>query len=114
MKKILRVILLAVLTSTLGPAAARAAGGTVALLPPTGDNVAPAILQASRELLKDHLLRTGAYNVVEAPPAPQPSVVEPTPEQAAAVALALGATQAIVVRITHIGAAARVRLTSYA
>ena len=52
--------------------------------------------------------------MVEAPPAPQPSVVEPTPEQAAAAALALGASQAIVVRITHIGAAARVRLTSYA
>jgi hypothetical protein len=114
MKKTLRVILLALLTSTLGPAAARAAGGTVVLLAPTGDNVAPAILQASRELLKDHLQRTGVYTVIEPPASEAPSNVEPTPQQAAATAATMGASQALVVRITHIGTTARVRLTAYA
>jgi hypothetical protein len=113
MKKTLRVILLAVLTTTLGSTAARAAGGTVALLAPTGDNVAPAILQASRELLKDHLQRTGVYTVVEAPATDAPPNAEPTPQQAGAQAQALGASQALVVRITHIGTTARVRLTAY-
>jgi hypothetical protein len=113
MKKILRVILLAVLTSTLGPAAARAGGGTVALLAPTGDNLAPAILQASRELLKDHLQRTGVYTVVEPPATEAVSNIEPSPQQAGAQAATLGASQALVVRITHIGTTARVRLTAY-
>jgi hypothetical protein len=112
MKKTLRVILLAVLTSTLAPAA-RAAGLTVALLPPTGDNVAPAILQASREIIKDHLQRTGAYSVVEPPAGAAVTNVEPTPQQAGALAQTLGANQALVVRITHIGTTARVRLTAY-
>ncbi|HVU52687.1 MAG TPA: hypothetical protein VHL80_18530 [Polyangia bacterium] len=103
------------LVCLLSPAA-RAAGLTIALLPPTGDNVAPQILSASRDLLKDHLLRTGAYNVVEPPPSNEPGAwtVEPTAAQAAATAVALGAAQAVAVRLTHIGTAARVRLTVYA
>jgi hypothetical protein len=112
MNKTLRVTVLAILVCLFAPAA-RAGGLTVALLPPSGDNVSPAILQASRELLKDHLLRTGAYNVVE-PPAGAETNVEPTPAQAAAAAQALGAAEAVVVRVTHIGNAARVRLTVYA
>jgi len=56
MKKTLRVTVVGVLVCLFAPAA-RAGGLTIALLPPSGDNVAPAILQASRELLKDHLLR---------------------------------------------------------
>jgi hypothetical protein len=114
MNKTLRVTVLGILV-TLFASAAHAGGVTVALLPPSGDNVAPAILQASGELLKDHLLRTGAYNIVEPPPSAQPTTaVEPTPAQAAATATALGASQAIVVRVTHIGSTARVRLTVYA
>jgi hypothetical protein len=112
MEKTLCVIILGVLASALSPAAAAAAGRTVALLPPSGDNVNPAILQATRELLKDHLQRTGVYNIVE-PPAAPPSTVEPTPAQAAQEAQTLGAEQALVVRITHIGTTARVRLTAY-
>jgi hypothetical protein len=115
MKKTLRVMFLAALTIALGSAAARAAGGTtVALLPPSGDNVAPAILQASRELLKDHLQRTGVYTVVEPPAGEANTNIEPTPQQAGAQAQTLGAAQALVVRITHIGTTARVRLTAYA
>jgi hypothetical protein len=113
MKKTLCVTVLGLCVSLLAPLA-HAGGVTVALLPPTGDNVAPQILQASLELLKDHLERTGAYNVVEPPATPEPPTVEPTPAQAAAIGQALGATQAVVVRITHIGNTARVRITSYA
>jgi hypothetical protein len=113
MNKTLRVTVLGIFVTLLEPLA-HAGGVTVALLPPTGDNVAPAILQASRELLKDHLLRTGAYNVVEPPPTTEPATTEPTPAQAAAAATALGAAQAIVVRVVHIGSSARIRLTAYA
>ena len=115
MKKTLRVTVLGSLLCLLAPAA-HAAGLTIALLPPTGDNVAPQILSASRELLKDHLLRTGAYNIVEPPPSNDPAAmaVEPSPAQAAAAAVALGAAEAVAVRITHIGSSARVRLTVYA
>jgi hypothetical protein len=113
MNKTLRVTVLGIVVCLFAPVA-RAGGVTVALLPPTGDNIAPAILQASRELLKDHLLRTGAYNIVEPPLAAETSNVEPTPAQAAAAAQALGAAEAIVVRMTHIGSTVRVRLTAYA
>jgi hypothetical protein len=113
MSKTLRVSALGVLVCLFAPPV-RAGGLTIALLPPTGDNVAPTILQASRELLKDHLLRTGAYNVVEAPATQDQTNVEPTPAQAAAVAQSLGAAEAVVVRLTHIGNTARVRLTVYA
>lgn len=94
------------------PAVSLAAPRVVALLPPTGDNVAPAILQASRELLKDHLQRTGVYTVVE--PTGTPSTEEPTPAQAAKQATALGAEQALVFRLIHFGTFSRVRLTAYA
>lgn len=108
------IVLVAVAAVTFGSATVRADGRrNLALLPPTGDNIAPAILQASRELIKDHLLRTGVYNVVEPPPTDGPLAVEPTPAQAAEQARALGAEQAVVVRLTHIGSTARVRLTAY-
>src|SRR6202142_1605780 len=62
----------------------------VAVLPPTGDNVAPDLLKAARDILKDHLQRAGTYTVVE-PGTPPPSADEPTATQAAAAATALGA-----------------------
>jgi hypothetical protein len=114
MKNMPRAAVLAMLVSLFAPAAARAGGVTIALLPPTGDNVAPQILSASRELFKDHLLRTGAYNVVEPAAPAEPSTAEPTPAQAAAAAAALGAAEAVVVRVTHLGSSARVRVTVYA
>jgi hypothetical protein len=113
MKKMLRAAVLGMVMFVLAPAA-HAGGVTIALLSPTGDNVAPQILSASRELFKDHLLRTGAYNVVEPGGVAEPSNVEPTPAQAAAAAVALGASEAVVVRITHLGTSARVRVTVYA
>jgi hypothetical protein len=104
--------LLAILTAS-GAAPAWGAFGArpVALLPPSGDNVAVSILDSSREILKDHLQRTGAYTVLE--PEAGASRTEATAVHAAEQARAVGAEQAIVVRITHVGSSARVRLTAY-
>jgi hypothetical protein len=107
------VTVLGMLVFAFAPAARAAV--TIALLPPSGDNVSPQILQASRELFKDHLLRSGAYNVVEPAPVPgEPTNVEPTPAAAAGIAASLGASEAVVLRITHLGNSARVRVTVYA
>lgn len=110
-------IALFALAFAVAPNAARAAapGGarTVALLPVSGENVAPAILQAAREILKDHLQRTGAYVVLE-PGGASATTEEPPPQAAAQQASALGAEQALVLRITHFGSQARIRLTAYA
>ncbi len=100
---------LAALVTTPAWAAGRAR--PVALLPPSGDNVAVSILDSTRELLKDHLQRTGAYTVLE--PDVAASRSEPTAYQAAEVARVVGAEQALVMRITHVGSSARVRLTVY-
>jgi hypothetical protein len=93
-------------------AGAAHAAETVALLPTSGSNVAPQVLDASRDILKDHLQRTGQYTVLT--PGGVPSQDEPTAVQASHEALAVNASQAVVLRITHIGTAARVRLTVYA
>jgi hypothetical protein len=85
----------------------------VAVLPPTGDNVALDLLRAARDILKDHLQRAGTYSVVE-PATAAPSADEPTAAQAAQTATALGAEVAVVLRITHFGSSARMRLTEYA
>lgn len=105
--------LLAILTASgAAPAWAAYAPRPIALLPPSGDNVAVSILDSTREILKDHLQRTGAYTVLE------PAVAASRSSEASAVqaveqARAVGAEQAIVVRIIHVGSSARVRLTAY-
>ncbi|HVY41303.1 MAG TPA: hypothetical protein VHM31_25380 [Polyangia bacterium] len=96
---------------------------TVAVLPVTGDNVAPEILSAADDILRDHLQKAGVYAVIEAPrtppAAPAPGVApmpvpEPAPAVAAQIGASLGAELAIVVRLTHFGNSARLRLTAYA
>lgn len=111
---LLGVVLIGPATAVAGPASGGGGRRTVALLPPTGENVAPGILSATRELLKDHLQRSGAYTVVEPGPSSAPQTVEQTPAEAAQIAASLGAEQAITVRLTHFGTSARVRLTAYA
>jgi hypothetical protein len=100
---------------------------TVAVLPPTGDNIAPDLLRAARDILKDHLERAGTYGVVEPamPPAPTPPVgtppgvvpptwsEEPTATEAARLGSSVGAELALVLRLTHFGNSARLRLTAY-
>ena len=99
----------------------------VAVLPPTGDNIAPELLRAARDILKDHLERAGTYGVVEPqmpppppPPAgtppgmvPPPSSEEPTAAEAARLGSSVGAELALVLRLTHFGNSARLRLTAY-
>ncbi len=104
---------LAFIATAAPPRPAAAATRTVAVFPISGDNVAPEILQATRELLIDHMQRTGLYNVVS-PPSTSPAAAEPTAAQAAQEAASLGAEQAIVLRITHFGNSARIRLNAYA
>jgi hypothetical protein len=87
-------------------------GHVVALLPPAGTNVAPVVLEAARNILKDHLQRTGRYTVVT--PAGAPTTEEPNAFQASQMASSVGATQAIVLQITHLGSTARARMTVYA
>ncbi len=130
-----RTLLVAVMLLVLGRAAHAAEPGlrTVAVLPVTGENVSPDILSAASEILRDHLQRAGVFAVVEparpapvippapapgAPPVPAPPpalpIEEPTPAAAAQVGASLGAELAIVVRLTHFGNSARLRLTAYA
>jgi hypothetical protein len=100
---------------------------TVAVLPVTGDNVSPEILSAAYDILKDHLQRSGVYTVVEparpapmtapapgAPPPPAMPMGEPTAAVAAQLGASVGAELAIVIRVTHFGNSARLRLTAYA
>ena len=96
---------------------------TVAVLPPTGDNIDPTLLRAARDLLKDQLERAGTYGVVEpaipppavAPPGmvPSPLTDEPTAAEAARLGSSVGAELSIVLRLTHFGSSARLRLTAY-
>ena len=100
---------------------------TVAVLPVTGDNISPEILSAAYDILKDHLERAGVYSVVEparpapmmpaapgAPPVPSPAMsMEPPPTQAAQLGASVGAELALVLRVTHFGNSARLRLTAY-
>jgi hypothetical protein len=106
---------------------------TVAVLPVTGDNISPEILSAAYDILKDHLQRAGVYTVVEparpaavVPPAPPPApgtppmgpppvlaVPEPTAPEAAQLGASVGAELALVLRVTHFGNSARLRLTAY-
>jgi hypothetical protein len=97
---------------------------TVAVLPPTGDNIAPDLLRAAKDILKDHLQRAGTYTVVEpaTPPPPAgtppgalpPSPDEPNALEAAKLGASVGAELTIVLRLTHFGSSARLRLTAYA
>jgi hypothetical protein len=100
---------------------------TVAVLPPTGDNIAPELLRAARDILKDHLERAGTYGVIEPPMPPPPAppagtppgtVLPPSSEEltaadAARLGSSVGAELSLVLRLTHFGNSARLRLTAY-
>jgi hypothetical protein len=110
--------------ATAAEAAARMQ--TVAVLPPTGDNIAPELLRAARDILKDHLERAGTYGVIEPPMPPPPPPApgtppgmgptlseEPTAIEAARLGSSVGAELSLVLRLTHFGNSARLRLTAY-
>lgn len=88
-----------------------AASIPVVLLPASGLNVAPGILDAARDLLKDHLQRTGRYTVLTGPGVS--STDEPTTAMAVEQEVAAHAQQAMVLRLTHLGSSTRVRFTAY-
>ena len=69
----------AILGLMAAPAIGVAAPRPIAVLPPSGDNIAPAILGAARDILKEQLHRTGAYAVIE--PAGTPSAAEIPPAE---------------------------------
>ena len=103
---------LAVTALSWGSSAARAqASIPVVLLPASGLNVSPGILDAARDLLKDHLQRTGRYTVLTGPGVS--STEEPTAAAADEQAGAAHAQQAMVLRLTHLGTSTRVRFTVY-
>jgi hypothetical protein len=95
------------------PAVASAQGTAVervALLPVTGTNVHPGYLEAARDVLKDHLLSTGRYDVVSV--AGEPGG-EPTPEQALARGREARADLVVLVHLARLSGTGRVRLVAY-
>jgi len=95
-----------------GGVRAQPASAPIVLLPASGLNVSPGILDAARDLLKDHLQRTGRYTVLTGPGTS--STDEPTGAAAVEQANAAHAQQAAVLRLTHLGTSTRVRFTVYA
>jgi hypothetical protein len=95
-----------------GPVRAQPASIPMVLMPASGLNVSQGILDAARDLLKDHLQRTGRYTVLTG--AGASSSEEPTAAAAVEQANAVHAQQAAVLRLTHLGTSTRVRFTVYA
>lgn len=91
---------------------AQSASTPLVLMPASGLNVSPGILDAARDLLKDHLQRTGRYTVLTGPGVS--STDEPTAAKAVEQANEAHAQLAAVLRLTHLGSSTRVRFTVYA
>ena len=97
---------------TLAPIVAGAAPQQkVALLPMSGTNVHPGYLDAGRDILKDHLLGTGKYNVIAL--GGDSAAAEVTGEQAVTRAREVGADLAVVAHLTRLSGTGRVRLVAY-
>jgi hypothetical protein len=101
------LILLSLLLSTSPALAAE----TLALLPASGTSVSVEILDSARQILKDHLMATGRYQVIMVP---GPATLEEPPAQAAVEqARAAGASRAAVLNIVRLGNSARTRVSIY-
>jgi hypothetical protein len=83
----------------------------LALMPVTGTNVHPGYLEAARDILKDHLLSTGRYNVISV--TGESGSAEASAEQAVARGREAGAVLAVVVHLARLGGTGRVRLVAY-
>ena len=110
-RSLVGVAVVALLLAWAAPPATAADAVPVLLLPASGLNVSPSILDAARDLLKDHLQRTGRYAVLTGPGVS--SSDEPTAAVAVEQAQAAQAQQAVVLRLIHLGASTRVRFTVY-
>jgi hypothetical protein len=84
---------------------------TLALLPPSGVNLHPGILEAARDVFKGHLLRTGRYTVLV--PEGAPTTSELPPRAAADQGKALGTDLSAVLHVARLARVATVRLTIY-
>jgi hypothetical protein len=112
MKALLNGLGLAVTLLTVTPAGAAAtAVEKIALLPVTGTNVHTGYLEAARDILKDHLLATGRYQVVSL--AGESGTMEASAEQAVARGREAGAELAVVVHMARLSGTGRVRLIAY-
>ncbi len=105
------VVVVAALAAPGARAAAVAPMEKVALMPVTGTNVHPGYLEAARDILKDHLMSTGRYNVITV--AGESSTSEASAEQAIARGRDAGAELAIVVHLARLSGTGRVRLVAY-
>jgi hypothetical protein len=83
----------------------------LALLPVTGTNVHPGYLEAARDIMKDHLLQTGRYNVISV--AGESGSVEASVDQALARGRDAGADLAVVIHLARLSGTGRVRLIAY-
>lgn len=111
--KVLWSLVLAVAVTLIGGAVrAQQASTPIVLMPASGLNVSPGILDAARDLLKDHLQRTGRFTVLTGSGAS--TTDEPTGAMAVEQAAAAHAQQAAVLRLTHLGTSTRIRFTVYA
>jgi hypothetical protein len=113
--KIAPLLLVALALSIAATPAARAdAGGPpqkVALLPMSGTNVHPGYLDAGRDIMKDHLLATGRFQVITVPG--ESGNQELSGDQAVALGRQAGADLALVTHLTRLGGTGRVRLMAY-
>jgi hypothetical protein len=83
----------------------------LAIAPISGSNVHPAYLEAARDILKDHLLGTGRFNVINLPGESGPTEI--TPEQALIQAREAGANLVVVTHLARLSGVGRVRMTAY-
>jgi hypothetical protein len=104
---LMRSLLLAAVL--LAPVAAHP--DTIALLPATGANVHPGHVSAATDMLRSQLERAG-FTVVPVP-SPELAAAEATPAQAGEAARAAGASLAVTLRVSRLGALASVRLAAY-
>ena len=86
-------------------------GEKLAITPVSGSNVHPAYLEAARDILKDHLLGTGRFTVINLPGESGP--MEISAEQAVTQGRQVGADIVVVTHVARLSGTGRVRMTAY-
>jgi hypothetical protein len=94
----------------LASSAARAAQ-RVAVLPVSGVNIHAGYLEAAHDILRDHLMTTHQFDVVNVPGAPPDH--ELTAQEAVEAGRASGSEMVLVTHIVHLSGKSRVRLTVF-
>jgi hypothetical protein len=94
------------LTSTAARAAQR-----VAVLPVSGVNIHAGYLEAAHDILRDHLMSTHQFEVVNVPGAPPDH--ELTPQEAVELGRSSQSQVVLVTHIVHLAGKSRVRVTAF-